>query len=165
MEMLEGCYESVYNASWHHVVEVPGGEGTGMKVEEGKPPQSWTYKKAGNTFEKDDAVQQSGAPRPRLLVLTSDDGWPYTWEREVSEFIPDCYVNCEVERVWQTVKGDLTKWFSSHGRTEFKPKKRLLIGTSGIGKSMGAGPHPLYQLLHYDAEQIPVVVYFIADRK
>ncbi|PWU86531.1 putative retrotransposon hot spot (RHS) protein [Trypanosoma cruzi] len=26
---LEGLYDSVYNASWHHVVEVPGGEGTG----------------------------------------------------------------------------------------------------------------------------------------
>ncbi|RNC60694.1 retrotransposon hot spot (RHS) protein [Trypanosoma cruzi] len=37
---LEGCYESVYNAKWHHLVEVPGGEGTGMDVEEGEPPQS-----------------------------------------------------------------------------------------------------------------------------
>ncbi|PWU85385.1 putative retrotransposon hot spot protein (RHS,) [Trypanosoma cruzi] len=26
---LDGCYESVYNARWHHVVEVPGGEETG----------------------------------------------------------------------------------------------------------------------------------------
>ncbi|PWU82823.1 putative retrotransposon hot spot protein (RHS,) [Trypanosoma cruzi] len=32
---LEGYYESVYNARWHHVVEVPGGEGTGMEVKEG----------------------------------------------------------------------------------------------------------------------------------
>ncbi|RNF06007.1 retrotransposon hot spot protein (RHS), partial [Trypanosoma cruzi] len=34
-EKLEGYYESVYNASWHHVVEVPDGEGTGMEVKEG----------------------------------------------------------------------------------------------------------------------------------
>ncbi|PWV08190.1 putative retrotransposon hot spot protein (RHS) [Trypanosoma cruzi] len=33
---LEGCYESVYNARWHHVVEVSGGERTGMEVREGK---------------------------------------------------------------------------------------------------------------------------------
>ncbi|RNC42994.1 putative retrotransposon hot spot (RHS) protein [Trypanosoma cruzi] len=32
---LEGCYESVHNARWHHVVEVPGGEGTGLEVREG----------------------------------------------------------------------------------------------------------------------------------
>ncbi|EKG00280.1 retrotransposon hot spot (RHS) protein, putative, partial [Trypanosoma cruzi] len=32
---LEGCYESVYNARWHHVVEVPDGEGTGLEVREG----------------------------------------------------------------------------------------------------------------------------------
>ncbi|EKG00918.1 retrotransposon hot spot (RHS) protein, putative [Trypanosoma cruzi] len=31
----EGCYESVYNARCHHVVEVPGGEGTGKDVKEG----------------------------------------------------------------------------------------------------------------------------------
>ncbi|EKG06739.1 retrotransposon hot spot (RHS) protein, putative, partial [Trypanosoma cruzi] len=31
---LEGCYESVYNARWHHVAEVPGGEGTGLEVRE-----------------------------------------------------------------------------------------------------------------------------------
>ncbi|EKF98936.1 retrotransposon hot spot (RHS) protein, putative, partial [Trypanosoma cruzi] len=58
--MLEGCYESVYNARWHHVVEVPDGEGTGLEVKEGEPEQSWTYKAVGKTFEKDDAVQQSG---------------------------------------------------------------------------------------------------------
>ncbi|PWU89944.1 putative retrotransposon hot spot protein (RHS) [Trypanosoma cruzi] len=38
---LEGCYESVYNASWHHFVKVPDGEGMGMEVREGEPPQSW----------------------------------------------------------------------------------------------------------------------------
>ncbi|RNC52076.1 retrotransposon hot spot (RHS) protein [Trypanosoma cruzi] len=38
---LEGLYESVCNARWSHVVEVPDGEGTGMEVREGEPPQSW----------------------------------------------------------------------------------------------------------------------------
>ncbi|EKG00710.1 retrotransposon hot spot (RHS) protein, putative, partial [Trypanosoma cruzi] len=159
---LEGLYDSVYNARWHHVVEVSDGEGTGMEVREGKPPQSWTYKKVGRTLEKDDGVQQSGAPRPRLMVLTSDKGWPYSWEED--ESIRDCYVNCEVERVWKIVKVDLSKWFSGHGRTYFEPKRRVLIGTPGIGKSMAAGSSLLYQLLHYDVEQLPMVAYFIGSQ-
>ncbi|PWV18633.1 putative retrotransposon hot spot protein (RHS) [Trypanosoma cruzi] len=32
---LEGCYESVHNARWHHVVELSDGEGTGMEVRRG----------------------------------------------------------------------------------------------------------------------------------
>ncbi|PWV07312.1 putative retrotransposon hot spot protein (RHS) [Trypanosoma cruzi] len=54
---LEGVYESVHNARWHHVVEVSDGDerkktGTGMDVKEGEPKKSWTYKKVGDTFEK-----------------------------------------------------------------------------------------------------------------
>ncbi|PWU86532.1 putative retrotransposon hot spot protein (RHS,) [Trypanosoma cruzi] len=113
-----------------------------MEVREGEPPQSWTYKKVGRTLEKDDGVEQSGAARLRLMVLTSEKGWPYSWEEDGST--RDCYVNCEVERVWQTVKVDLSKWFSGHGRTDFTPKRRVLIGTPGIGKSMAAGSYLLY---------------------
>ncbi|RNC33427.1 retrotransposon hot spot (RHS) protein [Trypanosoma cruzi] len=111
MYVLEGFYESVYNARWSHLVEVPDGEGTGMEVREGEPPQSWTYKAVGDSLEKDDGVEQSGAERLRLMVLTSDRGWPYTWKNERQDTY-DCYVNCEVDRVWQIVKGDLTEWFS-----------------------------------------------------
>ncbi|RNE97399.1 retrotransposon hot spot (RHS) protein, partial [Trypanosoma cruzi] len=159
---LEGYYESVYNARWHHVVEVPGGEGTGLEVREGEPPQSWTYREDGETFERVDDVEQSGAERLRLMVLTSDKAWPYSW----GWFKPilDCYVNCEVERVWQIVKGDLTKWFSTHGKADFTPGQRVLIGTPGIGKSMAAGSYLLCQLLQYEVEKLPAVVYFIADR-
>ncbi|KAF5215591.1 retrotransposon hot spot (RHS) protein [Trypanosoma cruzi] len=82
---LEGCYESVHNAGRHRVVEVPGGEGTGMKVEKGKPGKPWNYKAVGYTLEKNDGVQQSGAPRPRLMVLASDKGWPYSWKWKVDE--------------------------------------------------------------------------------
>ncbi|KAF5216894.1 Retrotransposon hot spot protein [Trypanosoma cruzi] len=158
---LEGCYESVYNARWHHVVEVPGGEGTGMEVKEGEPPQSWTYKAVGDTLEKDDGVQQSGALRPRLMVLTSDKGWPYSWEED--ESLRDCHVNCEVERVWQTVRDDLTELLSPDPGAYFEPRRRVLIGTPGIGKSMGAGSYLLYQLLHCDAEQLPMVAHFMVS--
>ncbi|KAF8293031.1 putative retrotransposon hot spot (RHS) protein [Trypanosoma cruzi] len=156
---LEGLYESVYNARWHHVVEVPGGEGMGMEVREGEPPQSWTYKAVGETLEKDDGVQQSGAPRPKLMVLTSEKGWPYSWKWKENKSTRDCYVNCEVDRVWQIVKGDLTELLSTHGRTDFEPNWRLLIGTPGIGKSMNAGSYLLYQLLQYDVEKLQVVAY------
>ncbi|PWV19541.1 putative retrotransposon hot spot (RHS) protein [Trypanosoma cruzi] len=162
---MEGLYESVYNASWHHVVEVPGGEGTEMEVKEGKPPQSWNYKKVDDTLKKNDGVQQSGAARLRLMVLTSDKGWPYSWNRRMDKSTRDCYVNWEVDRVWQTVKGDLTKWFSRHGKNKLSPRRRVLIGTPGIGKSMAAGSYLLYQLLHCDVEELPMVAYVIADRK
>ncbi|PWU99938.1 putative retrotransposon hot spot (RHS) protein [Trypanosoma cruzi] len=162
---LEGCYESVYNARWHCVVEVPVGEGTGMYVREGEAQQSWTCRAVGKTFEKNDGVQQSGAVRPRLMVLTSDKGWPYTWGQGLNELIHDCYVNCEVDRVWQTVKGGLTEWFSSHGKNKISPDPFVLIGTPGIGKSMAAGSYLLYQLLHYDAKRLQMVAYFIGNRK
>ncbi|ESS55300.1 retrotransposon hot spot (RHS) protein [Trypanosoma cruzi Dm28c] len=162
-EKLEGLYESVYNASWSHVVEVPGGEGTGMKAEEGKPKQSWTYKKAGDTLEKDDAVRKSGEEPPVLMVLTSDKGWPYS-RNALHRCGNDFFINCEVERVWQIVERDLTEWFSNFDLTlNPSPLPRLLIGTPGIGKSMAAGSYLLYQLLHYDAEKLQVVVHCFGE--
>ncbi|EKG00621.1 retrotransposon hot spot (RHS) protein, putative, partial [Trypanosoma cruzi] len=156
-EMLEGFYDSVYNARWHHLVEVPEGEWMGMMVREGKPKQQWTYRAVGGILENDDSVEQSGAPRLRLMVLVSNKGWPYSWL--LSKPILDCYVNCEVDRVWQIVKGDLTEWFSSHGESDFTPERRVLIGMPGIGKSMNAGSYLLYQLLHYDVKKLQVVAY------
>ncbi|PWV06840.1 putative retrotransposon hot spot protein (RHS) [Trypanosoma cruzi] len=159
---LEGFYESVYNARWNHVVEASDGEGTEMEVREGEPPQPWKYKAAGYTLEKDVGAEGPGAPRLRLMVLTSDQGWPYSWKEEDS--LRDCHVNCEAERVWNIVKKDLTKLFSSHGKNKPSCHPRVLIGTSGIGKSMNAGSYLLYQLLHYNAEQLPMVAYFIGNR-
>ncbi|PWV13150.1 putative retrotransposon hot spot (RHS) protein [Trypanosoma cruzi] len=159
----KGLYNSVYNARWHHVVEVTDGNGMGMKVEEGKPEQQWTFKAAGETFEKNDGALQSGAERPRLMVLTSDRGWPYSWEWEEDGSTHDCYVNCEVERAWRIVFEDLSEWFSTYSGTEFKPKKRVLIGTPGIGKSMAAGSYLLYQLLHCYVGKLQVVFYCFGD--
>ncbi|RNE98427.1 retrotransposon hot spot (RHS) protein, partial [Trypanosoma cruzi] len=160
---LEGVYESVYNARWHHVVEVPGGEGTGLEVNEGKPEQQWTYKKVGETFERHDAVQQSGEATPVLMVLTSDKGWPYSWYM-TQDFPKDFFVNCEVERVWRIVRNDLAEWFSNFDLTlNSSPVRRLLIGTPGIGKSVAAGSYLLYQLLHYDAEKLQVVAYSFGE--
>ncbi|EKG03482.1 retrotransposon hot spot (RHS) protein, putative [Trypanosoma cruzi] len=152
---LEGFYESVYGAKWGHVLGFYDKKiwEDRMEVHEGKPPQSWKYKTEGITFEKDDGVEQFRPPRPRLMVLTSDKGWPYSWRE--NKPIVDCYVNCEVDRVWQIVERDL-KGSSS-------PGQRLLVGTPGIGKSMNAGSYLLYQLLHCDAEKIQVVVHCFGE--
>ncbi|PWV21192.1 putative retrotransposon hot spot protein (RHS) [Trypanosoma cruzi] len=162
-EKLEGVYESVHNARWSHAEELPDGVErkktvTGMGVHEGRPEQSWSYRKADDAIEENDAVQQSGAAPPVLMVLTSEKGWPYSWHT-IQDLPKDVFVNCEVERVWQIVKGDVTAWFSPHGGTDFTPKRRVLIGTPGIGKSMAAGSYLLYRLLHCDAEKIQVVVH------
>ncbi|PWV15234.1 putative retrotransposon hot spot protein (RHS) [Trypanosoma cruzi] len=158
-EKLEGLYESLQNAGRSHAVELPDGverkkTGTGMGVHEGRPEQSWSYKKADDAIEENDAVQQFGAAPPVLMVLASYKGWPYSWNT-IQDLPKDVFVNCEVERLWQIVKGDLTAWSSPHGGTDFTPKQRVLIGTPGIGKSVAAGSYLLYQLLHYDAEENP----------
>ncbi|PWV16805.1 putative retrotransposon hot spot protein (RHS) [Trypanosoma cruzi] len=147
---LEGFYESVYGAKWGHVLGFYDNKirENRMEIHEGKPPQSWTYEKEGLTFEKDDGVEQFSPPLPRLMVLTSDKGWPYSWRE--NKPIVDCYVNCEVERVWRIVKDDL--------KDSSSPEQRVLVGTPGIGKSMNAGSYLLYQLLHCDAKKIKVVV-------
>ncbi|PWU92838.1 putative retrotransposon hot spot protein (RHS) [Trypanosoma cruzi] len=162
-EKLEGCYESVHNARRSHAVELPDGverrkTRTGMGVREGKPEQSWTYNKADDAIEKNDAVQQFGAAPPVLMVLTSDKGWPYS-RNTIQDLPKDVFVNCGVDRVWQIVRGDLTAWLSPHGGTDFTPKRRVLIGTPGIGKSVAAGSYLLYQLLHCDVEKSQVVVH------
>ncbi|KAF8285853.1 retrotransposon hot spot protein (RHS), putative, partial [Trypanosoma cruzi] len=65
---LEGFYESVYGAKWGHVLGFYDDKifEDRMEIHEGKPPQSWTYKKEGLIFEKDDGVEQFRPPRPRL---------------------------------------------------------------------------------------------------
>ncbi|EKF99510.1 retrotransposon hot spot (RHS) protein, putative, partial [Trypanosoma cruzi] len=162
-EKPEGCYESVQNARRSHAVEIPEGverkkTGTGMEVREGKPEQSWSYRKADDAIEENDAVQQIGAAPPVLMVLALEKGWPYSWNT-IQDLRKDVFVNCELDRVWRIVKGDVTAWFSSHGGTDFNFERRVLIGTPGIGKSMGAGSYLLYQLLHCDAEELQVVVH------
>ncbi|EKG00874.1 retrotransposon hot spot (RHS) protein, putative [Trypanosoma cruzi] len=162
-EKMEGVYESVHNARRSHAEELPDGverkkTGTGMEVREGKPEQSWSYRKADDAIEENDAVQQFGAAPPVLMVLTSEKGWPYSWHT-IQDLPKDVFVNCEVDRAWQIVKGDPTALFFPHGGTDFKPERRVLIGTPVIGKSVAAGSYFLYQLLHCDAEEIQVVVH------
>ncbi|PWU91055.1 putative retrotransposon hot spot protein (RHS) [Trypanosoma cruzi] len=166
-EKLEGVYESVHNAGRSHAVELPDGverkkTGTGMGVREGRPEQSWSYREADDAIEENDAVQQCGAAPPVLMVLASEKGWPHSWHT-IQDPPKDVFVNCEVERVWRIVKGDVTAWLSPHGGTDFEPKRRVLIGTPGIGKSMAAGSYLLYQPLHCDVGKLQVVVHCFGE--
>ncbi|RNE96267.1 retrotransposon hot spot (RHS) protein [Trypanosoma rangeli] len=161
LEKLEGHYEDVCHARWGHVMEVSDGRGgMRMEVREGRPPQPWEYKVEGATVLMDDGAAQFRPPRLSLVVLTSEK-WPYALRRACGF---DCYVYSEVERVWQIVEGDLAGLFGTHGGANSASVRRVLIGTPGIGKSAAACSYLLYQLLHYDAEQLHAVAYFIGER-
>ncbi|KEG05847.1 retrotransposon hot spot (RHS) protein, partial [Trypanosoma grayi] len=217
-ETLSGVYESVFNATWNHVVEVPGdSEGVGMEVREGRPSREWTDEEVGYVLlggavgtngnhanrenmanpeeprKNEEGTRPEGTadlqePPAELMVLNSEEGWPYTWlmaeascdchigretervwriiKRDVDEWFAcrgGCQIGRETERVWRIIKRDVDEWFACRGGDDAGPGKRLLIGTPGMGKSMGTGSYLLYQLLHYDKERLPVVAYFIKD--
>ncbi|RNE95781.1 retrotransposon hot spot (RHS) protein [Trypanosoma rangeli] len=91
------------------------------------------------------------------MVLSSEQRWPYSLNHAVP--IADCYINIEVHRVWRIVEGDLKGVFLPPERDAPYLRRRLLIGTPGIGKSMAAGSYLLYQLLQHGATELHVVVY------
>ncbi|KEG11935.1 retrotransposon hot spot (RHS) protein [Trypanosoma grayi] len=173
-EVMTEAYESVLNVTWSHVVEVPGhSEGVGMEVREGKPSREWTDSEVGYLLpggaskgKNKESTSAEGVADPQelcveLMVLHSEKGWPYDVFEELGEC--DCYVTREVDRVWKIVETDIENWLVQNaGRV--RATLRLLIGTPGIGKSMGVGSYLLYQLLHYDKERLPVVAYFVAGK-
>ncbi|ESL05911.1 retrotransposon hot spot (RHS) protein [Trypanosoma rangeli SC58] len=129
-----------------------------MEVREGQRPQElWEYTKAVRTFLPVGGEGQFRPPRPRLVILSSEKLWPYSLDD--NELIADCYINIEVHRVWKIVEGDLEGVFPPPSRCAPNMRRRLLVGTPGMGKSMAVGSYLLYQLLHYDAEKLHVVVY------
>ncbi|RNE95665.1 retrotransposon hot spot (RHS) protein [Trypanosoma rangeli] len=105
-------------------------------------------------------VQRSSAHRPSLVVLTSEK-WPYALLQGGGS---DYCVYSEVEQVWLIVEGDLAGLFGTHGGANSASVRRVLIGTPGFGKSVDACSCLLYQLLHYDAEQLHTVACFIGER-
>ncbi|RNE96747.1 retrotransposon hot spot (RHS) protein [Trypanosoma rangeli] len=156
----EAFYESVFNATWSHVMGFPEGEGEDMVVIEGQRPQEllWEYTQTVCTFfSVGGDEEQFRPPRPRLMILSSEKRWPYSLNHSVR--IADCCINIEVHRVWKIVEGDLKGVFPPTERDAPKMGRRLLIGTPGIGKSMAAGSYLLHQLLHYDATKLHVVMY------
>ncbi|RNF00276.1 retrotransposon hot spot (RHS) protein [Trypanosoma conorhini] len=158
----DGFYDSVLNAKCSHVLEFSEGEGDAMvvrmEVREGQPPaQLWEYTQYGLTLLPVEDAEQFIPPRPRLMLLSSKHEWPYSLRQ--GEDIADCYVNREVDRVWRIVQGDLEGEFGTDDLELFKVRRRLVIGTPGIGKSMNAGSYLLHRLLQYDIAKLQVVVY------
>ncbi|RNE99035.1 retrotransposon hot spot (RHS) protein, partial [Trypanosoma conorhini] len=111
----EGFYDSVLKARWSHVLGFPEGDGeeevaVRMEVKAGQAPaQSWEYKMQGTTLRPVNDAGQFTAPRPRLMVLTSEKGWPCLLREGTA--MKDCYVNREADRVWRIVQGDLNGAF------------------------------------------------------
>ncbi|RNE95847.1 uncharacterized protein Tco025E_09895, partial [Trypanosoma conorhini] len=157
--LSEGFYDSVLKARWSHVLGFPEGEGEDevemrMEVKAGQAPaQSWEYKMQGTTLRSVSHAGQFTAPRPRLMVLTSEKGWPYLLQEGTD--MKDCYVNREADRVWRIVQGDLSGAFGVAGQQCLDLRRRLVIGTPGMGASMSVGFYLLHQLLRYDAGQRP----------
>ncbi|RNE95661.1 retrotransposon hot spot (RHS) protein [Trypanosoma rangeli] len=155
----EGFYESVFNATWSHVMGFPEDEGEDVVVREGQRPQEllWEYTQTVRTFFSVGGDEQFRPPRPRLMILSSEKRWPYSLNHSVR--ITDCYINIEVHRVWKIVEGDLKGVFPPSRLNAPYMRRRLLIGTPGIGKSMAADSYLLYQLLQHGATELHVVVY------
>ncbi|RNE97740.1 retrotransposon hot spot (RHS) protein [Trypanosoma conorhini] len=168
LPLPEGFYDSVFNARWSHVLGFPEAnkydeEVVRMEVKEGQAPtKSWKYKSRGLSFELDGAVKQFRPPRPRMMVLSSEKGWPYSLREGTA--LADCYVTAEAERVWKRLDVFLSMLFDPYTGGDSDVKRVLLLGTPGMGQSMTVGPYLLYQLLHYDAEQFQVAVYCLGGK-
>ncbi|RNE95451.1 retrotransposon hot spot (RHS) protein [Trypanosoma rangeli] len=137
----------------------PEDEDEYMVMIEGQRPQEllWEYTQTVRTFFSVGGDEQFFPPRPRLMILSSEQRWPYSLEHAVP--ITDCYINIEVHRVWKIVGGDLKGVFLPPERGPPCMRRRLLIGTPRVGKSMAADSYLLYQLLHHDATKLHVVVF------
>ncbi|KAH8619997.1 putative retrotransposon hot spot protein 4 (RHS4) [Trypanosoma vivax] len=62
-------------------------------------------------------------------------------------------------RVWHVVEHQIRMWPNCTHQCTNEPY--VLLGTPGIGKSLGCGSYLLYELLHYDAAEVPIVAYFV----
>ncbi|RNF02968.1 putative retrotransposon hot spot (RHS) protein [Trypanosoma conorhini] len=158
----EGFYDSVFNAKLSHVVGYPEGAGeeaaVRMEVKEGQAPKrTWKLTCYRNHVLRSDELDQFRPPRPTLMVLTSEKGWPHSLRE--GTVTTDCYVTAEAERVWQIVKDNMYYMFygGDGGLPEVQPY--FVLGTYGVGRWANAGSYLLYRLLHYDNHPIRYVVY------
>ncbi|RNE95015.1 retrotransposon hot spot (RHS) protein, partial [Trypanosoma rangeli] len=158
----EGFYESVFDATWSHVMGFPEDEDeymvVRMEVREGKRPQElWKYMRQMNTSFSVSGDEQFRPPRVELMILSSEKLWPHSLNHSVR--ITNCYINIEVHQVWKIVEGDLKGVFLPAERGPPCMRRRLLVGAPGVGESMAADSYLLHQLLHHDGTKLHVVVF------
>ncbi|CCD21164.1 retrotransposon hot spot protein (RHS), partial [Trypanosoma vivax Y486] len=176
---VPGAFESVVNPRWSHVLSGEAGMPLGMRVVDGLPENVWSYDEVNYSPSPRDVDRQ--APRNgnlEIMVLSCEDGWPYTQFRNETANIDnnagvgrggvfntprseDVYIRREVVRVWYIVKEKMRAWYIE--RKLVKPRTCIVIGTPGIGKSFACGSFLLYQLLHYEGGLLDVVAYFVRD--
>ncbi|KAG8343451.1 putative retrotransposon hot spot protein (RHS) [Trypanosoma vivax] len=173
---VEGLYDSVVNATWACVRSGVAGKPLDMKIYQGHvlkkvigPGMLWEEKEVNffNTTDNEADEQCDREDGIEIFVLTSRMGWPfmvYRGDEQASttlpkEFYCGVFVRREVVRVWYLVKKYLDVM---HGEATGKTTHRLtLIGSPGIGKSFSVGSFLLYMLLHYDANRLHIVAWFI----
>ncbi|AAZ10616.1 retrotransposon hot spot (RHS) protein, putative [Trypanosoma brucei brucei TREU927] len=160
----EKLYDSTYNAKWSYIIIDDGTQPLGMTLVDGMPNEGLMWKDEElNVVPKIEETLEQKPERTEgveLLVLTSEMGWPYTGFARGSN--SDIFIRREELRVWNVVRSGIELW-----RTQrvipgclYLPRSYVAIGNPGIGKSQNLGSFILYKLLHYDAEELPVVAYF-----
>ncbi|CCD20710.1 hypothetical protein, conserved in T. vivax, partial [Trypanosoma vivax Y486] len=151
----------------------------GMRVVDGLPENVWSYDEVNYSPWPLEVNRQ--APRNgklEIMVLSSEDGWPYTQFRNETRSVKNnagvgrggvlnastsnaVYIRREVVRVWYIVEKAMRAWYIK--RKLVKPGTCIVIGTPGIGKSFACGSFLLHRLLHYEGGLLDVVAYFIRD--
>ncbi|KAH8615826.1 putative retrotransposon hot spot protein 4 (RHS4) [Trypanosoma vivax] len=176
---VPGAFESVLNARWSHVLSGEAGMPLGMRVVDGLPENVWSYDEVNynpSPLEVDKQAPRNG--KLEIMVLSSEEGWPYTQFKNETENIDSntasgkegllneegsnaVYIRREVVRVWYIVEEKMCAWYIERKLVE--PRTCIVIGTPGIGKSFACGSFLLYQLLHYEGGLLDVVAYFVRD--
>ncbi|CCD14604.1 unnamed protein product [Trypanosoma congolense IL3000] len=181
VKVIDGAYDSVFNARWSYVVMSGGygGKWLGMgvlRVGEGEQPHLWSEAQADALYDPKEPWEGDVVPGVKgklvMAVLSSQKGWPYmlfsadeVQKRRVDSLtgynaVCDAYIRRENLRVWHIVKENIDKWNS--GVEDVHPF--VVIGTPGIGKSFATGSLLLYQLLHHLPERLKVVAYFVSGK-
>nr|CCC94450.1 unnamed protein product [Trypanosoma congolense IL3000] len=173
--LLVGAYKSVFLAEWSCVAkDVVCVEGTlGMSVRARRVSHLWSEKQVNAPYDPSNLWEGDEVPRVYgkvvMMVLSSQRRWPYKCfgapVGEGSAAPREHSLNCDVYvrrsslRAWYIVKRELDTW--TEDKCVRHPHAFVVIGTPGIGKSFATGSLLLYQLLHYSAEQLKVVAYFV----
>ncbi|AAQ15508.1 retrotransposon hot spot (RHS) protein, putative [Trypanosoma brucei brucei TREU927] len=160
----EKLYDTIYDAKLSHIIIDDGTQTLGMRLVDGMPNEGlmWKDEEVDVVPEIEEALEQKPERTKgvELLVLTSEMGWPYTGFARGSN--SDIFIRREELRVWNVVRNGIELWRTQRvmPRCLYFPRSYLAIGNPGIGKSQNLGSFILYKLLHYDAEELPIVAYF-----
>ncbi|CCD17395.1 unnamed protein product [Trypanosoma congolense IL3000] len=178
-EVINGLYDSVYNARWRCVItgKMYKNEPFGMKLLSAKTEVPFLWSRGdvdmtpelGQSYDIEEMLVRSEKV-PVVAVLSSALGWPnrmHTPQQPLqalpapqgeSDDYTHLYIRKEMMRVWYIIEEELDRWLKPDECR--MPQYHIAIGTAGIGKTRGLGPFLLYQLLHYSSEELCAIAYF-----